>query len=228
MSDIKELFLQAGYSLDEESERRFSVYRSFLCEYNEKVNLTAICDDYGIVVKHFIDSAVGERYIPEGASVVDVGSGAGFPALPIKIIRPDLTFTLVDSLQKRIVFLAEAVEKMGLKNVECVHARCEDYAQSNREKYDVAVARAVAKLPTLAEYCLPLVRVGGYFIAYKTEASEADEAARAIALLGGQTERTEDLLLPDGSKRTLIVIKKVKNTPSKYPRLQNKPRICPL
>ncbi len=228
MSDIKDIFSEAGREISEEQERRFLLYRDYLKEYNEKVNLTAITDDRGIAVKHFLDSVLGEKFLPEKASVIDVGSGAGFPAIPIKILRPDLSFTLLDSLNKRIVFLQSLVDRLSLKEVTPVHMRAEEGAKVYREKFDAAVARAVAPLPTLLEYVLPFVRVGGVFVAYKSDATgEIDASKRALKELGGRVRETEEISL-FGDKRTLVIVEKTEKTPHRYPRLQNKPRISPL
>lgn len=228
MNDVAKIFSEAGKSLTVEQENLFVLYREYLKEYNEKVNLTAITDDREIAVKHFLDSVLGEKFLPRNATVVDVGSGAGFPAVPIKIVRPDLKFTLMDSLNKRIVFLRSLTEKMGLSDVTPVHMRAEEGAKTYREKFDAAVARAVAPLPTLLEYVLPLVRVGGVFVAYKGNAEEElTQSERALRILGGKLLCREEFLLY-GDKRTVLVFEKASKTPDRYPRLQNKPRISPL
>ncbi len=228
MNDVAKIFSEAGKSLTVEQENLFVLYREYLKEYNEKVNLTAITDDREIAVKHFLDSVLGEKFLPRNATVVDVGSGAGFPAVPIKIVRPDLKFTLMDSLNKRIVFLQSLTEKMELSDVTPVHMRAEEGAKTYREKFDAAVARAVAPLPTLLEYVLPLVRVGGVFVAYKGNAEEElTQSERALRILGGKLLCREEFLLY-GDKRTVLVFEKASKTPDRYPRLQNKPRISPL
>ena len=172
MGDVKKIFIENGRELTDEQEVLFSVYRDYLKEYNAVTNLTAITDDAEIVLKHFVDSVCGERFLPKNAYVVDVGSGAGFPAVPLKIVRPDLRFVLMDSLNKRVVFLRSLIEKLSLSEVTPLHARAEEGVKTYREKFDAAVARAVAPLPTLLEYVLPLVRVGGVFVAYKSNAEE--------------------------------------------------------
>ena len=228
MSDIKDLFSACGKELTEEQESLFASYRDYLKEYNKITNLTAITDDKEIVVKHFIDSVCGEKFLPQGAFVVDVGSGAGFPAVPLKIVRPDLKFVLMDSLNKRIVFLQSLTEKLALTDTTPLHARAEEGAKVYREKFDAAVARAVAPLSTLLEYVLPLVRVGGVFVAYKSDVDEELIAAEnALRLLGGRLKCREEFSL-EGNKRTILVFEKIKKTPERYPRLQNKPRISPL
>lgn len=228
MSDIKEIFSENGRALSEEQDKKFCLYREYLKEYNEITNLTAITDDREIAVKHFLDSVQGEKFLPENAVVLDVGSGAGFPAVPLKIIRPDLKMTLLDSLNKRIVFLRSLTEKLDLKDVEAVHLRAEEGAKVYREKFDAVVARAVAPLPTLLEYTLPFVKVGGVFVAYKGDAEEElSQSKNALRILGGKLKTKEEFLLGE-SKRTVLVFEKINKTPEKYPRLQNKPRISPL
>ena len=228
MSDIKEIFSENGLVLSEEQDQKFCLYREYLKEYNEITNLTAITDDREIAVKHFLDSVQGEKFLPKNATVLDVGSGAGFPAIPLKIIRPDLKMTLLDSLNKRIVFLRSLIEKLELTDVEAVHLRAEEGAKVYREKFDAVVARAVAPLPTLLEYTLPFVRVGGVFIAYKGNAEEELSASKnALKILGGRLKEKEEFLL-ENEKRTVLIFEKTSKTPEKYPRLQNKPRISPL
>lgn len=228
---IDALFSEYGFSLNELQKEQFSKYREILLYYNEKFNLTAITDPYEIAVKHFLDSVVGEKHIPQGATVVDIGSGAGFPAVPLKIYRPDLKITMLDSLAKRVRFLEEVVKTLGFSNAESIHIRAEDAAKGTfRESFFVAVARAVAPLATLAEYALPLVKVGGKFIAYKGPDVEEELAAgeKAVKVLGGRILSSEKYLLPEGSGRSLIVIEKTAPTPAKYPRGQNKPRLSPI
>lgn len=228
---IDALFSEYGFSLNELQKEQFSKYREILLHYNEKFNLTAITDPYEIAVKHFLDSVVGEKFIPDGAAVVDIGSGAGFPAVPLKIYRPDLKITMLDSLAKRVRFLEEVIKILGFSNAESIHIRAEDAAKGTfRESFFVAVARAVAPLATLAEYALPLVKVGGKFIAYKGPDVEEELAAgrKAVTVLGGKIISSEKYLLPDGSGRSLIVIEKTAPTPAKYPRGQNKPRLSPI
>ncbi|HOO23323.1 MAG TPA: 16S rRNA (guanine(527)-N(7))-methyltransferase RsmG [Clostridia bacterium] len=227
---IKELFLQEGIALDENQERLFEQYRSLLLEYNEKFNLTAITDEDEIIVKHFIDSAKGLKFFHDNALVVDIGSGAGFPAIPLKILNPTLRFTLLDAVNKRVNFLNVVTEKLNLKEVECLHERAEEHVVKARAKYDFAVARAVAGLPTLLEYSLPLLKAGGKFIAYKGETPEEEISAARVALevLGGKAITVEKFKLMGEHNRSFIVVEKVKETPVKYPRGQNKPKNNPL
>lgn len=228
----------------------FEKYYTWLIEYNSKVNLTAITEKNEVYVKHFLDSILPIAEIKPGARVIDVGTGAGFPSLPIKIVKTDIDLTMVDSLNKRINFLDEVVAGLGIKNAKAVHSRAEDFCQNNREKFDVAVARAVAKLNTLLEYLLPLVKVGGIVLAYKGSgyADELKDAQKAIETLGGKVEKVLTYNLPTSldetqnnsknenfsvkietlGERNIIVIKKIKPTPKQYPRSQNKPKTQPI
>ncbi len=216
-----------------EQAAQFAAYADELTEWNKVMNLTAITDPDEMIVKHFLDSLLLFRAcsLPENASLIDVGTGAGFPGLPAKIYRPDLRVTLLDSLQKRLNFL-EAV--CGKTSVEAkrVHARAEDAGREPalRESYDAACARAVAALPVLCEYCLPFVRVGGCFIAMKGPGLEEElqAAGRAIKTLGGKLESTAAFTLPDGSERRIAVIRKTAPTPKAYPRPAAKIKKSPL
>jgi 16S rRNA (guanine527-N7)-methyltransferase len=206
----------------------FEKYKNILKEWNEKINLTAITDDKEIFEKHFKDSLLGEKYIKKGSSVLDIGTGAGFPSLPIKIVREDINLTLNDSLNKRIVFLDEVIKELGLKNVKTIHSRAEDL--NKEEKYDYVLSRAVAKLNTLSEYCLPFVKLGGYFIAYKSKDTDEEikDAEKAIKILGGEIEKTEEIPLNEETVRRLIFIKKIKECENKYPRGKNLPKTKPI
>ena len=210
------------------ANEKFEKYYRMLVEWNEKFNLTAITDREGVFVKHFADSLLGERYVPSGATVLDVGAGAGFPSLPIKIVRPDVKLTLNDSLLKRIGFLNEVVSALGLTDVETVHARAEDLKR--RDYYDVVVSRAVAPLNILSECCLPFVKVGGKFVAYKAEdcADEVSQAANAIELLGGRLLCVDKLRLDEDTVRSFVIVEKNRKTDKKYPRNKNLPRKSPL
>ena len=237
-SRLKRLFSDSGLSLSAAQLEAFSTYAGLLVEWNEKINLTAITDPEGIEVKHFLDSCLPlsilrlDAAIPQGGSLIDVGTGAGFPGIPMKLIRPDIKLTLLDSLAKRLGFLSEVCSSLGIE-AELVHGRAEDLGRLElREKYDVAAARAVARLSVLCEYCLPLVKPGGSFLALKGSPAEADTeaeaAARGIGLLGGKISRVERYSLPGGDSRTLIVIDKLSHTPAKYPRPKGKMNKAPL
>ena len=183
-------------------------------------------------IKHFFDSIQPQKYFPKGAKVVEIGSGGGFPSVPLKIIRDDLSFTLIESTGKKCEYLRHVVDKLGFSGVQVLNIRAEDGGKDKnlREKFDVATARAVARLNTLCEYCLPFVKIGGRFIAYKGDADdEINESLNAIKTLGGEIEKIEKYDLPEGfGKRTVIVIKKVKSTPEKYPRGRGLERKKPL
>lgn len=212
------------------NEERFDIYYQNLVSYNEKVNLTAITEKDDVYIKHFLDSILPENEIPYKASVVDVGTGAGFPGIPLKLVREDINLTLVDSLQKRVTFLNELCKKLNINSTN-IHSRVEDFAQNNKNKYDVATARAVARLNTLLEYLLPLVKIGGFVLAYKGSNADEEllEAKTAIETLGGQYVKTLNYNLPNNSgTRNIIIIKKIKPTPNIYPRGQNKPKSNPI
>ena len=208
-------------------QKKLDFYCKFLREENEKYNLTAITDEEEIWVKHFADSILGSVAIHEGATVCDVGSGAGFPCLPLAIVRPDVSVTLVDSLEKRINFTKTLCQQINLK-AAFFHERAEDFSLSHSEKFDVATARAVAPLNILLEYTAQIVKIGGVIVAYKTDLSELEIATNACRLLNVQFETHHDFVLPDGSRRSILVFRKTAPTPKKYPRGQNKPRKQPL
>ena len=213
-------------SLSEYQAEQFICYFDLLIQWNKVMNLTGITEYKEVVQKHFIDSlsivkAFDQEYFHEGTSMIDIGTGAGFPGIPLKITFPNLKITLLDSLNKRINFLNEVISSLSLDNIEAVHGRAEDFSKQPeyREKFNFAVSRAVSNLSTLSEYCLPFVKVDGYFISYKSE--KADEelkmADNAIVTLGGKFEDKKDFDLY-GNFRNLIIIKKVNSTPSKFPR----------
>ena len=222
--------LQIDYS--QEQMEQFEAYHRLLAQWNEKINLTAIREPQEVALKHFADCLYGMPYLPEGARLIDVGSGAGFPGVPLKIMRPDLEVLLLDSLNKRVLFLEELIQSLGLSNICTIHSRAEDGAKGKlRESFDVATARAVANLSVLSEYCLPYVKVGGCFLAYKGSAGfeEIAEAKNAVKILGAKVEKQEEYILPDSDIRhTLAVIRKTKNTPSEYPRNAGKISKKPL
>ena len=218
---------QVNISLNDDMQKKLDFYCKFLREENEKYNLTAITDEGEIWVKHFVDSILGSVAIPQNASVCDVGSGAGFPCLPLAIARPDLAVTLVDSLEKRINFTKALCQQIDIK-ANFFHARAEDFSLPHSENFDVATARAVAPLNILLEYTAQIVKVGGIIVAYKTDLSELELASNACKVLGVKFETHYDFILPDGSKRAILVFRKNSHTPAKYPRGQNKPRKQPL
>ena len=206
----------------------FDIYYRLLTEWNEKFNLTAITERNAVYVKHFADSLLGEYLVPENATLLDIGAGAGFPSLPIKIVRDDVTLTMVDSLKKRVNFLSCLIDELKLDKTMALHARAEDL--NCRGSYDCVVARAVAPLNTLCEYCLPFVKTGGIFIAYKAGDCEEETAAakNAVKILGGDKADIIKRRLDDDTVRSLVVIGKVTDSPAKYPRGKNLPRKSPL
>ena len=212
-------FGKAKITVTEELADKFVRLCDFMVEYNENVNLTSITEFSEVVVKHFVDSVLPFTMvnIPQGSSFIDVGTGAGFPAIPLLIFRPDLKGTLCDSLNKRCVYLEKACELIGVK-AEIIHARSEELGRKKRECFDFATARAVAAMPVLSEYCIPFVRVGGRFIALKSVNEDITAASGAITKLGGEIEKITDYSLPNGDARRLAVIKKISQTPTKYPR----------
>lgn len=212
-------FSKCNIALSQEQGEKLLKLYDFLVEYNEKVNLTAITDFEEVVVKHFVDSILpfSKLSIDKGASFIDVGTGAGFPSIPLLIYRPDLEGTLLEALNKRCVFLEAACELVGVK-AKVVHGRAEDYAKDNREQFDIATARAVAAMPVLCEYCLPYVKAGGRFVALKSVNENCDESENAIKILGGKTDQILDYEITNGDSRRLFVIKKISQTPTKYPR----------
>ena len=226
---------ETGFELSqpEQLAERFDRYAEMLVDWNEKINLTAITAPDEIVIKHFVDSLLLLKAydVPKGASMIDVGTGAGFPSVPVAMVRDDIRLTLMDSLNKRINFLKELSEALGV-NAECVHARAEEFGNKPeyREQYDVACARAVAHLRELSEYCLPFVKVGGAFVALKSVGleQELDEAKAAIDILGGKVERISRFTLPDGAERAIAVIRKIRPTPKKFPRPYGKIKKNPL
>jgi 16S rRNA (guanine527-N7)-methyltransferase len=224
---LKEKIRDYGYNIDEGKLIQFSIYAQELKDWNTRINLTALKEDSDIIDKHFIDSLLIFRYetIIEGARFADVGTGGGFPGIPIKIYRPDIHLSLIESIGKKARFLNHVVDTLKLDNVEVMNERVEviGHSKEHRERYDIAVARCVARLPILAEYCLPLVSVGGKFIAYRGQESEVEvkEAKNAIEKLGGRFIKIErDEINPE--RRSLIFIEKVKNTPDQYPRQTGK------
>ena len=224
-----------GISLSDTQMEQYNRYFELLVEWNEKINLTAITEPKEVAIKHMIDSitAYDEKLFKDGITVIDVGTGAGFPGLPLKIFCPEIKLTLMDSLNKRIKFLQTVVEELGLKDVECIHARAEEGARNKkyRESFDIAVSRAVARLPILCEYCLPFVKKGGHFIALKGMQynDEADEAAKAIKVMGGSKTEIRPVKLPElDDKRAVITITKTMPTPKAYPRKAGTPTKNPI
>ena len=222
-----------GVRFSVEQIEQFYKYKNLLIECNEKMNLTAITEPKEIILKHFIDSLTILKYIDDNSKLVDVGTGAGFPGVPLSIMNPTLKITLVDSLNKRLIFLQEVVKELNLKNIEIVHARAEEFGQNKnyREKFDIATSRAVANLATLSEYLVPLVKIGGKIISMKASNAkeEINDAQKAIEVLGGKIEKIEEFDLPESDiGRTIIIIDKNKCTPAIYPRKAGTPAKEPI
>jgi len=229
--DLKAL----GISLSENQLKQFLTYYEMLVEWNQVMNLTAITDYKEVLKKHFIDSLslVKACDLQGNLSLIDIGTGAGFPGIPLKIVFPNLKITLLDSLNKRVQFLNAVIKKLALSDIDAVHGRAEDLAKPGmlREQYDICVSRAVANMTTLSEYCIPFVKVGGRFISYKSEkiVEEIKEAEAAIKILGGRIEKQVELYLPDSTiYRNLFVIEKKAASPKKYPRKAGLPAKEPL
>ena len=231
--DLKEKLNEFNIEISDNQLEKFDKYMRLLLEWNEKINLTAIVEPDEVKIKHFLDSLTVLKYIHDDDKVIDIGTGAGFPGIPLKIMKPDAKITLLDSLNKRINFLNIVIEELGLKNIETIHGRAEEFARNKmyREKYDVAVSRAVANLSTLTEYMLPFVKVGGRCICMKgaNVKEELDKAKNAIQELGGKIEKIDNFYLSNNdNERNIIIIKKVKETKSKYPRKAGIPSKEPL
>lgn len=238
MTDIDTLIKgskEIGLDLKDKEEVKFLKYKELLLEWNKKINITSITEEREVDIKHFLDSltAFSSDKFSGNKKIIDIGTGGGFPGIPLKIINQDLQVTLLDSLNKRIIFLNEVIENLGLKDIEAVHGRAEELSRTEeyREQYDICISRAVASLDTLSEYCLPFVKKGGYFIAMKGPEveEELNSSKKAIDTLGGKVEEVKIVEIPESDiSHSLIIIKKVSNTPKKYPRGGGKPKKRPL
>jgi 16S rRNA (guanine527-N7)-methyltransferase len=230
---LKKGALQYEKTLTEQHIEQFTKYMELLKDWNKKINLTAIEDDREIIIKHFIDSLSILPYVQDKEQrLIDVGTGAGFPGIPLKIVNKNIEVTLLDSLDKRVKFLNEVINSINISQIKAVHGRAEDLGIStiHREKYDIAVARAVANLPVLLEYCLPFVKINGVFIAMKgSNTEEFDNCGKALDILGGKIEKIEKMELPfTNIERNVVVVRKFRQTPTKYPRKAGKPVKEPL
>lgn len=230
--ELKNKAKQIELELSERQIQQFYQYMNLLLEWNEKVNLTAITEPKEVILKHFIDSLTIVKQIEKGKKLIDVGTGAGFPGIPISIIREDLEITLLDSLNKRITFLQEVIHKLDLKNIRAIHGRVEEFAKNKKERqnYDIAISRAVASFNVLLEYLLPLTKIGGKCICMKgSNIEEIEKARNALNILGGTIETIETLTLPESDiKRNNIIVKKIKETPLTYPRKPGTPSKEPI
>lgn len=231
INGLKEL----GIDASAEKLEKLIAFKEIMLDWNEKVNLTAITDEREVFVKHFLDSAtcISTGYIQDGMKVIDVGTGAGFPGVPVKILKESISMTLLDSLNKRVIYLNDVVKKLELKGAPTVHARAEEGGSSkaHRESYDVVLSRAVASMNVLCEYCMPFTKVGGYFLCQKGPdiRDELEEAGMAIRTLGGAVKEIKEYQLPYSDiKHNIIVIEKVAATPTKYPRKPGKPAANPI
>ena len=230
---IKESLNRNGIPFREELPDKLCIYFSMLQEWNSRMDLTAVTDENEMLDKHFIDSLSVLKYISinDSAKIIDIGTGAGFPGIPLLIMHPSIRLTLLDSLNKRLLFLKEVCSTLDL-TAELVHGRAEEYSRrpEYREQYDLAISRAVANLPSLCEYCIPYVKQGGTFCSMKGSGGETElkSAENAIRILGGKVESVNPFVLPDQSERTIIVIQKLKSTPEKYPRRGTKINKNPL
>ena len=231
--ELKKSLDVINIKLNEKQIKQFYDYMNLLIEWNKKINLTAIIEPKEIILKHFVDSLTISKYINEKSTLIDVGTGAGFPGIPLKILRNDIKITLVDSLNKRIKFLDEVIEKLNLDGIKTVHGRAEEIGRNReyREKFDYATSRAVANTAILSEYLIPLVKINGKCIYMKGPDTneELKNGKKAISVLGGNIVNKEEFELPYSDiKRTIIIIEKVKNTPTKYPRKAGTPSKEPI
>ena len=230
---IKNKFQYLNIEINNNQINNYFNYMNLLIEWNEKINLTAITDSEEIILKHFVDSITINKYINKNSNLIDIGTGAGFPGIPIKIIRDDIKITLLDSLNKRIIFLNEIINNLNLKDIVAIHGRAEDFGINNkfREKYDFATSRAVAPLNYLLEYMMPFIKVGGTCICMKGSniEDELNISKNAIIKLGGKVEYKEKIILPESDiERNIIIIKKVKKTPKEFPRKSGMPKKQPI
>ena len=236
IEEFRKIFLEElnknNINIDEAKINYFYEYMLGILEWNDKLNLTAITDEKMFIVKHFIDSLTVNRFLEDYQSVIDIGTGAGFPGIPLKILNENMKFTLIDSINKKLNVIRDINNKLKLNNLEIIHTRAEDLANNSkyREMYDVATTRAVSNLSTIVEYMLPFVKLNGIAICMKgpNYQEELEEANTAIEVLGGKLERIETVRVDDELERNLIIIKKIRKTPNKYPRGQGKPLKEPI
>lgn len=230
---LKNKIQQLNIKIEDIQINKFHKYMQLLLEWNEKMNLTAITQEDDVILKHFVDSLTIQKYLKTGDYIADIGTGAGFPGIPLNIINDNMNYVLVDSLNKRINFLNEVVNQLELKNIETVHSRIEEFGQNKkyRESFDVITSRAVANLSVLLEYMLPLTKIGGICICMKASNTEEEikESEKALEVLGGTIEKVEKMILPDSDiERNIIIVRKQKNTPNAYPRKAGTPSKEPI
>ena len=239
MDRLVDICNKINIDISDDQIEKFKSYYELLIEKNKVMNLTTITEKNEVIIKHFIDSIAIIPYlkkldlIDSNKRIIDIGTGAGFPGIPLKIMLPDIEFTLLDSLNKRVGFLKEVIDNLDLSGIEAIHGRAEDYAvdKKYREKYDFCVSRAVANLSTLSEYCIPFVKTGGLFISYKAGESEEEinNSKNAIKLLGGKINKVEEFILPEtDATRVFVLINKLTSTDKKYPRKAGIPTKKPL
>lgn len=230
-NELRTIFERNNIKLTSLQASQFEEFYNLLIEWNKKINLTSITEPNQVIIKHFLDSVISESLFAKGCFIIDIGCGAGFPGIPLKILRPDISLTLVDSVRKKTNFVQEVVCKLKLRKVSTLHSRAEDLASSKdyREQFDVCIARAVAELNVLSEYCLPFVKIGGKFFAYKSKsvAEELSNAAKSIKTLGGEIENLQNFEFENLS-RSIVIIKKSVPSPSNFPRGKNLPRTNPI
>lgn len=231
--EMKDKMKRIDIDITDKQVEKFFSYMNLLIEWNQKINLTTIIEPKEIIIKHFVDCGTILKYLKDGENIIDIGTGAGFPGIPVKILNENLNVTLVDSLNKRINFLSEVCNALNLENVQLIHSRAEDLAKNNdyREKFDKSVSRAVANLSTLSEYDIPFIKKGGKMIAMKGFEidEELNNAEKAINILGGKIKEINKFTLIDtDNKRSIVVIDKVKNTPKQFPRKAGKPLKEPI
>lgn len=229
LNKICDIFSKNGINLTENQANCFNKYYEMLLETNKYMNLTSITETEDVIVKHFLDSIMGVKFLKQNARVLDIGCGAGFPSVPLKILRPDLQFVLVDSVDKKLKFVMSVISELKLENIVTMHSRIEDYLKQGAEKFDYVVNRAVASLPTLLEYSVPFLKIGGRMIAYKGQNFEEEMAMsqNAFSLLRSEVKHIETYTLQDNF-RSIIIVQKLDKTPPKYPRPKNLPRTKPL
>ena len=234
INKIIDTFSKINIKLDNNQANQFFRYYEMLIEKNKVMNLTTIVEFEDVLIKHFVDSVIAsDLFLKNKEKIIDVGTGAGFPGIPLKIVYPEKDITLLDSLNKRLIFLDEVIEELKLKKVRTVHSRAEDAAQNRkyREMFDCSISRAVANLSTLCEYTLPFIRINGLFAAYKAGniEEELDSAKKAITVLGGEIQSIKNITLPDlNIERNIILIRKIKHTPAKFPRKAGLPQKEPI